>query len=54
MPWSRIVQNHSRLDGDRIITFREAIREGVDQAMVHDPRVFAIGLDADDKFGVFG
>jgi pyruvate dehydrogenase E1 component beta subunit len=54
MPWSRIVQNYGRVDGDRIITYREALREAVDQAMVHDPRVFAIGLDADDKFGVFG
>lgn len=42
------------MDGDRIISYREAIREAADQAMVHDPRVFAIGLDVDDKFGVFG
>jgi pyruvate dehydrogenase E1 component beta subunit len=54
MPWSRIAQSYARADGDRVISFREAIREAVDQAMVHDPRVFAIGLDADDKFGVFG
>jgi acetoin:2,6-dichlorophenolindophenol oxidoreductase subunit beta len=54
MPWSRIVQNYGRVDGDRVITYREAIREAIDQAMVHDPRVFALGLDADDKFGVFG
>jgi pyruvate dehydrogenase E1 component beta subunit len=54
VPWSRIVQNYGRVDGDRIITYREALREAIDQAMVHDPRVFAIGLDADDKFGVFG
>jgi pyruvate dehydrogenase E1 component beta subunit len=54
MPWSRIVQNYGRVDGDRIVTYREALREATDQAMVHDPRVFAIGLDADDKFGVFG
>ena len=54
MPWSRIVQNDSRVDGDRIISFKDAIREATDQAMVRDPRVFAIGLDADDKFGVFG
>jgi acetoin:2,6-dichlorophenolindophenol oxidoreductase subunit beta len=54
VPWSRIVQNYGRVDGDRVITYREALREAVDQAMVHDARVFAIGLDADDKFGVFG
>lgn len=54
MPWSRIVQNQTKVDGDRIISFKDAIREAIDQAMVNDPRVFAIGLDANDKFGVFG
>jgi pyruvate dehydrogenase E1 component beta subunit len=54
MPWSKIIQNDSRADGDRVISFKDAIREAIDQAMVHDKRVFAIGLDADDKFGMFG
>src|SRR5688572_734805 len=54
MPWSKIVQNHSRIDGDRILSYKDAIHEAIDQAMIHDERVFAIGLDADDKFGVFG
>src|SRR5437868_278140 len=54
MPWSRIVQSHSREGGDRILSYKDAIREAIDQAMIHDRRVFAIGLDADDKFGVFG
>jgi pyruvate dehydrogenase E1 component beta subunit len=54
MPWSKIVQNDGRVNGDRVISFKDAIREAIDQAMVHDPRVFVIGLDADDKFGVFG
>jgi len=54
MPWSKIVKNYGKADGDRIRTFKEAIGEAVDQAMIKDPAVFAIGLDANDKFGVFG
>ena len=54
MPWSRIPQSQSKIDGDRIISFKDSIHEGIDQAMSLDPSVFAIGLDADDKFGVFG
>src|SRR5438552_1141869 len=54
MPWSRIEQSHSAADSGRIITYKDAIREAIDQAMIHDPRVFVIGLDADDKFGAFG
>jgi acetoin:2,6-dichlorophenolindophenol oxidoreductase subunit beta len=55
MPWSRFDQSHeSPASGGRVISFKDAIREAIDQAMIHDPRVFAIGLDADDKFGVFG
>lgn len=54
MPWSRIEQSHSADDGGRIISYKDAVREAIDQAMVHDKRVFVIGLDADDKFGAFG
>ncbi|MDB6112520.1 MAG: pyruvate/2-oxoglutarate dehydrogenase complex, dehydrogenase component beta subunit [Pedosphaera sp.] len=54
MPWSRIEQSHSAADSGRIISYKDAIREAIDQAMIHDPRVFVIGLDADDKFGAFG
>ena len=54
MPWSRITQSQSAVDGDRIFSFKDSIREAIDQAMTLDPSVFAIGLDADDKFGVFG
>jgi len=54
MPWSRIPQSQSKVDGDRVISFKDSIREAIDQAMIYDPSVFAIGLDADDKFGVFG
>jgi acetoin:2,6-dichlorophenolindophenol oxidoreductase subunit beta len=54
MPWSRIPQSQSKVDGNRIVSFKDSIREAIDQAMTLDPNVFAIGLDADDKFGVFG
>src|SRR5512142_984809 len=55
MPWSRFDPSHELpAHGGRVLTFKDAIREAIDQAMIQDPRVFAIGLDADDKFGVFG
>ncbi|MEO6595990.1 MAG: transketolase C-terminal domain-containing protein [Planctomycetota bacterium] len=54
MPWSKFDSNYEAPVGGRTITYSEALREAIDQAMQHDPRVFAIGLDADDKFGVFG
>ena len=59
MPWSRFATNYEAPPGPdharrRDLTYVAAIREAIDQAMVLDPRVFAIGLDADDKFGVFG
>lgn len=54
MPWSKFKQDYAAPTGGRTISYCAAVREGIDQAMVHDPRVFAIGLDADDRFGVFG
>jgi pyruvate/2-oxoglutarate/acetoin dehydrogenase E1 component len=54
MPWSRFDSSYRAPTGGRQITYCQALREAIDQAMGHDPRVFAIGLDADDKFGVFG
>lgn len=54
MPWSKFDSNHEAPAGGRTITYCAAVREAIDQAMCHDSRVFCIGLDADDKFGVFG
>ena len=54
MPWSKFDSNHEAPAGNRSITYCAAIREAIDQSMQNDPRVFCIGLDADDKFGVFG
>ncbi len=58
MPWSKFDPTARPADestpGDRVTTYCEAIREATDQAMCLDPKVFAIGLDADDEYGVFG
>jgi len=54
MPWSKFDSNYTAPSGGRDIAFVGAIREAIDQAMQLDPKVFAIGLDADDRFGVFG
>jgi pyruvate dehydrogenase E1 component beta subunit len=54
MPWSKFDQDYAAPTGGRTISYCAAVREAIDQAMVHDPRVFALGLDADDRFGVFG
>lgn len=57
MPWSRFDSNYEAPASEqtqRVIPFVEAIREATNQAMDLDPRVFAMGLDADDEFGVFG
>lgn len=54
MPWSRITASQEETGEGRVLAYRDAVREAIDQAMCLDPRVFAIGLDANDKFGVFG
>ena len=56
MPWSKFDRNYTApaCEGDRHLAYVEAVREAIDQAMCRDPKVCAIGLDADDKFGVFG
>jgi len=41
-------------EGNRIITYEKAIQEATEQAMTNDPRVFVIGLDADDPSAMFG
>jgi pyruvate dehydrogenase E1 component beta subunit len=54
MPWSRFEKQWSIQEDGRRISYKDAIREAVDQAMCLDPKVFAIGLDADDCYGVYG
>lgn len=53
MPWSRLPQGRHE-DGDRVLSYKDAIREAIDQALINDPSVFVIGLDVDDQFGVYG
>ena len=54
MPWSRIPAGQNEADGDRLLSYKDAIREAIDQALVQDPSTFVIGLDVDDQSGVFG
>ena len=49
------ISNESKIDKkERLITFSQAIREGLIQSMQKNPDVFAMGLGATDPKGVFG
>jgi len=61
MPWSKIKPDCNEPDfhtegnkTGRRITYAEAIREGVRQALVLDDRVFVMGQGVDDPSGMFG
>ncbi len=54
MPWSRFDREWTFAEAGRTLSFAEAVREAIDQAMCLDERVFAIGLDADDRYAVYG
>jgi pyruvate dehydrogenase E1 component beta subunit len=61
MPWTKLqadaIGREDHLphhDGDRRLTYREAIREAQYQALEIDPRVFVLGEGVDDPGGVFG
>jgi pyruvate dehydrogenase E1 component beta subunit len=62
MPWSKIpIDTTQRLKaqklkarGKRAITYREALRETLYQALEIDPRVFVMGEGVDDPGGIFG
>lgn len=61
MPWSRIATDQNEPDfarehelPGRRITYAEAIREGLAQALDLDPRVFVMGQGVDDPQGMFG
>ncbi len=41
-------------DTDRRLTYGQAIRESLDQALALDPRVFVMGQGVDDASGMFG
>lgn len=61
MPWTKLqadaIKREDRLpyrEGDRRLTYREAIREAQDQALEVDPNVFVMGEGVDDPGGIFG
>ena len=61
MPWSKIKPEFEEPDfhtgsqeGSRILSYSEAIREALSQALEHDPRVFVMGQGVDDPGGMFG
>lgn len=43
-----------RTDGQRLLRYVDALREGIGQEMERDPRVFLFGLDVDDHKGIQG
>lgn len=60
-PWlglsEELVEPSDHLEGDRgdrVLTYTEAIRESLDQAMQLDPSVFVMGQDVDAPTGMFG
>jgi acetoin:2,6-dichlorophenolindophenol oxidoreductase subunit beta len=61
MPWSKIKPELNEPDfhreageDNRRLSYSEAIREALDQAMALDPRVFVMGQGVDDPTGMFG
>jgi len=61
MPWTTVqvekLENFFIKDdfaGDRILTYRDALHEALDQSLARDPRVFIMGEGVDDVAGVFG
>jgi len=61
MPWTKVLiekrepgfDEHAGQDV-RKLTFPEAIREGLDQALAKDKHVFVMGQGVDDPLGMFG
>ena len=59
MPWSKIKaefhEPYAALQEDgRILSYPEAVLEGLAQALAQDPRVFVMGQGVDDPGGMFG
>jgi len=61
MPWSKVKPEliepdfHQGLgENNRRLSYAEAIREALDQALDLDPRVFVMGQGVDDPTGMFG
>lgn len=62
MPWTKIAVNHAACDlsfgqesdGKRSLTYSQALREALYQALKRDPNVFLMGEGIDDPGGIFG
>ncbi|MBI5239220.1 MAG: alpha-ketoacid dehydrogenase subunit beta [Elusimicrobia bacterium] len=61
MPWTKVLVEKSAPDfddpagrGTRQLSYGEAIREALDQALARDPRVYVMGQGVDDPSGTFG
>ena len=61
MPWSRVKPElhepgsfSESPEEARILSYPEAVREGLYQALKHDPEVFLMGQDVDAPGGMFG
>jgi pyruvate/2-oxoglutarate/acetoin dehydrogenase E1 component len=61
MPWSKIKPELNEPDFlresqecQRVLSYPEAVREALDQALGLDPRVFVMGQGVDDPAGMFG
>ena len=60
MPWTKAyfdepdVEHTLAEQGLRALSFRDAIREALSQALETDPRVFVLGQGVDDPGGIFG
>ena len=62
MPWTKIAVDDAATDitlgedsaGKRVLTYGQALREAMEQALKRDPNVFLMGEGVDDPSGVFG
>jgi pyruvate dehydrogenase E1 component beta subunit len=61
MPWTKIEANclepnfaNECQDTNRLVSYQDAIREGMRQALSLDPNVFIMGQGVDDPSGMFG
>jgi len=54
MSTSASVNERAKAPGTRELTYREALSEGLVQAMEQDPSIFVTGISADYSNGVFG
>jgi len=61
MPWTTVQVEKlddyfikGETEGDRVITYKDALHEALDLSLARDPRVFIMGEGVDDAAGVFG